>query len=118
MRKPDIRKLSIETIVEAIRRSDVKTARIELAFAVSAAVEVSGTVQKVVRRDGGSKLVIEPDEVLGFVVFADCPGELETNNNQLYPIIREGSRVTVRGSLVSFGGRAFSLSDCLLRMPK
>jgi hypothetical protein len=42
------------------------------AFVVGAAVEVSGTVLKRVKREGECKLVIELGDVPGFVVFADC----------------------------------------------
>lgn len=113
MRKPKIKRFSLETIVETVRRlSDLNAARLELAFAVGVILEVSGTVRKVVKRDGSSKLVVEPGDVPGFVVFADCPGELEANDNQLYPIIRKGSRVTVRGSLLTFGAAVVCLSDC------
>jgi ribosome-associated protein YbcJ (S4-like RNA binding protein) len=82
------------------------------AFVVGAVVEVSGTVQKCVRREGECKLVIEPGDVPGFVVFADCPGELETVRNSK---IRKGSSVSVRGKLRSFGSAAVCLSDCHLQ---
>ncbi len=114
MRNPTINKLTSGTIAETIRRSDVKAARVELAFAVGAAVEVSGMVRKVVKRDGLCKLVIEPDEVLCFVVFADCPGELE---NLIKSKIRKDSRATVRGSLLSFGACAVNMAACRSMMP-
>lgn len=103
------------TIADTIRRlPDLTAARLELAFAVGAAVEVSGTVQEIVKGDGRFKLVIQPDDVPGFVVFADCPGELKIRKKQAKASIRKGTRATVRGVLVSFGGRAVSLSDCHL----
>jgi hypothetical protein len=43
-----------------------------LPFAVGAVLDVAGKVQKVVKRDGQCKLVIEPGNAPGFVVFADC----------------------------------------------
>lgn len=110
MGKPEVKKLSLETIVETVRRlSDVEAARSVLPFAVGAVLIVSGRVEKVVKRDGQCKLVIESGEVSGFFIFADCPGELE-NLTKLH--IRRNSRVTVRGSLVSFGNRAINLSAC------
>jgi hypothetical protein len=55
--------------------------------------------------------VIEPGDVPGFVVFADCPGELE-NLTKLN--IRKGSLVSVRGKFLSYGAKAVCLSDCRL----
>jgi hypothetical protein len=48
-----------------------------LPFVVGAVINISGKVEKVVKRDNQCKLVVEPGNVPGFVVFADCPGELE-----------------------------------------
>ncbi len=102
-----------EAIAETVRGlSDVTAARLTLSFAVASVLEVSGTVQKVVKREDFCRLVIEPGDVPGFLVFADCPGKLE---NLGKPIIQKGSRVTVRGSLVSFGACAVCLSNCRLQ---
>ena len=109
MRNPTINKLTIGTTAETIRRSDLKAARVELAFAVGAAVEVSGTVRKIVKRDGESKLTIQPGDVPGFVVFADCPGELKKPRKTK---IRKGVVVTVRGKVQTVGATAVCLSDC------
>jgi len=85
-----------------------------LPFVVGAVLDVAGKVQKVVKRDGVCKLIIEPGNAPGFVVFADCPGELE-NLSKLN--IRKGSLVSVRGKFQSFGALAVCLSDCRL-MPE
>jgi hypothetical protein len=82
-----------------------------LPFKIGAVVELAGKVTKRVRREGECKLVIEPGDVPGFVVFADCPGELE-NLSKLN--IRKGSLVSVRGKFQSFGSKAVCLSDCRL----
>jgi hypothetical protein len=82
-----------------------------LPFVVGAVLDIAGTVQKVVKRDGQCKLVIEPVNAPGFVVFADCPGELE-NFGKLS--IRKGSFVSVRGRFASYGVRAVCLTDCRL----
>jgi primosomal replication protein N len=91
----------------------VLTARDRLSQVVGAAVEVSGKVQKRVKRDGQCKLVIEPGDVPGFVVFADCQGELE---NLTKAKIRKGSLVSVRGKFLSYGASAVCLSDCRLQV--
>jgi len=83
-----------------------------LPFAVDAAVDVSGTVQKRVKREGQCKLVIEPGDVPGFVVFADCLSDAETVIKRK---IRRGSPVRVKGKLQSFGASAVCLSDCRLQ---
>ncbi len=72
MGKGTVEKFGLKAIVDAVRGSDILTARDRLSQLVSAAVDVSGTVQKRVKRDGQCKLVIEPGDVPGFVVFADC----------------------------------------------
>ncbi len=82
-----------------------------LPFVVGAVLDVAGKVQKVVRRDGQCKLIVEPGNAPGFVVFADCPGELE-NLTKLN--IRKGSLVSVRGKFLSYGARAVCLSECKL----
>jgi hypothetical protein len=82
------------------------------AFVVGAVVEVSGTVQKRVKRDGQCKLVIEPGaSVPGFVVFADCQPDAEKVRKAK---IRKGSVVSVRGKFQTFGAAAVCLSDCRL----
>jgi hypothetical protein len=85
-----------------------------LPFAVGAVLDVAGKVQKVVKRDGVCKLIIEPGNAPGFAVFADCTSDAE-NLTKLN--IRKGSLVSVRGKFQSFGASAVCLSDCRL-MPE
>ncbi len=75
-------------------------------------MDVSGKVQKRVKRDGQGKLVIEPGDVPGFVVFADCISDAETVRNSK---IRKGSSVRVKGKFQTFGASAVCLSDCRLQ---
>ncbi len=79
-----------------------------LPFKIGAVVELAGKVTKRVRREGECKLVIEPGDVPGFVVFADCTSDAETINARK---IRKGSLVSVRGKFQSFGASAVCLSD-------
>jgi hypothetical protein len=112
MSKPKIEIFGLAAIQKVLSDSDIETARKSLAFAVGAAVEVSGKVLKRVKRDGQCKLVIEPGaSVPGFVVFADCLTDAETVTNSK---IRKGSSVSVRGKLQTFGASAVCLSDCRL----
>ncbi len=90
----------------------IKQVKSVLPFAVGAVLDIAGKVQKVVKRDGQCKLVIEPGDVPGFVVFADCQPDAEKIKARK---IRKGSFVLVRGRLHSFGGRAVCLSDCRLQ---
>ena len=113
MKKGTLEKFGLKAIADALEGSDVSSARAVLSFAVGAAVDVSGTVQKRVKREGQCKLVIQPGaNVPGFVVFADCPGELE---NLVKLRIRKGSLVRVKGKFQSFGASAVCLSDCRLQ---
>jgi hypothetical protein len=82
-----------------------------LSAVVGAAVDISGKVQKLVKRDGQCKLVIEPGDVPGFVVFADCLSDAETVIKRK---IRKGSLVLVKGKFQTFGALAVCLSDCRL----
>jgi hypothetical protein len=84
-----------------------------LPFKVGAVVELSGKVTKRVRREGECNLVIEPGDVPGFVVFADCLKDAE-NYTKLH--IRKGSLVSVRGKFQSFGASAVCLSDCRIKL--
>jgi hypothetical protein len=112
MGKGTLEKFGLRAIADALDGSDVVTARRSLSAVVGAVVEVSGTVQKRVKRDGQCKLVIEPGaSVPGFVVFADCPGEVE-NLTKLN--IRKGSLVRVKGKFQTFGAAAVCLSECKL----
>jgi hypothetical protein len=112
MSKPKIETFGLAAIQAVLSNSDIETARKSLAFAVGAAVDVSGKVQKLVKRDGQCKLVIELGDVPGFVVFADCLSDSETVIKRK---IRKGSSVRVKGKFQTFGASAVCLSDCHLR---
>ncbi len=88
MGKGTVERFGLKAIADAVSGSGVLAARDRLSQVVGAAVEVSGTVQKRVRREGECKLVIEPGDVPGFVVFADCISDAETVRNSK---IRKGS---------------------------
>jgi hypothetical protein len=55
MRKGAIERFTLATIADAVSGSDVQSARDSLSQLVNSAVEVSGTVQKRVKRDGQCK---------------------------------------------------------------
>jgi hypothetical protein len=112
MEKGKLEKFGLKAIADAVRGSDVRSARENLSKLVGAAVEVSGTVQKRVRREGECNLVIEPGDVPGFVVFADCQPDAEKLRKAK---IRKGSSVRVKGKFRTFGAAAVCLSDCRLR---
>jgi hypothetical protein len=113
MGKGKLERFSLAAIADALRDSDVESARDRLSQVVGASVDLSGTVQKRVKRDGQCKLVIEPGaDVPGFVVFADCLKDAETVTNSK---IRRGSSVRVKGKFQTFGASAVCLSDCRLQ---
>jgi hypothetical protein len=112
MKKPKLEKFGLAAIQTVLSNSDVETARKSLAFAVGASVDVSGKVQKLVKREAQCKLVIEPDDVPGFIVFADC---LTDEKAVISRKIRKGSFVSIRGKFQTFGASAVCLSDCRLR---
>ncbi len=112
MERLKIERFGLKAIAEAVKASDLLSARVALSELVGAAVDVSGTVQKRVKREGQCKLVIEPDGESGFVVFADCQSDAETVIKRK---IRKGSSVRVKGKLQTFGASAVCLSDCRLR---
>jgi hypothetical protein len=115
MGKGKFKRFSLAAIADALRGSDVQSARDSLSAVVGAVIEVSGTVQKRVKRDGQCKLVIEPGDVPGFVVFADFSEKSETLKKAK---IRKGSSVSVRGKFQTFGASAVCLSDCRLQEKK
>ncbi len=112
VKKGTIERFGLKAIADALDGSDVATARDRLSQVVGAAVEVSGKVQKRVKRDGLCRLVIEPGDVPGFVVFADCRTDAETVTNSK---IRKGLSVSVRGKFQTFGALAVCLTDCRLQ---
>jgi hypothetical protein len=113
MGKGTVEKFGLKAIADALRGSGVSKAREDLSELVGAVVEVSGTVQKRVRREGECKLVIEPGaSVPGFVVFADCWSDAEKVRARK---VRKGSLVSVRGKFETFGALAACLTDCRLR---
>jgi hypothetical protein len=109
MGKGTVEKFGLKAIADALEGSDVRAARVALSQLVSAAVEVSGKVQKRVRREGECKLVIQPGDVPGFVVFADCRAD---EKSVISLKIRKGSSVRVKGKFQTFGAMAVCLSDC------
>ncbi len=111
MGKGTIEKFGLRAIKDALEGSDVATARGSLSELVGAAVDVSGKVQKRVKREGQCKLVIQPDDESGFVVFADCLSDAKTVIKRK---IRKGSSVRVKGKFQTFGALAVCLSDCRL----
>jgi primosomal replication protein N len=112
MGKGTVEKFGLKAIADALDGSDVLTARDRLSAVVGSAVDISGTVQKVVKRNGQCKLVIQPGDVPGFVVFADCLSDAETVIKRK---IRKGSSVRVKGKFQTFGAAAVNLSGCRLR---
>jgi hypothetical protein len=113
MGKGTVEKFGLKAIADAVRGSDVQAVRVALSQLVGAVVDVSGKVQKRVKREGQCKLVIEPGaSVPGFVVFADCLTDAEKVKARK---IRKGSLVSVRGKFQTFGASAVCLSDCRLR---
>jgi hypothetical protein len=112
MGKGKFERFSLSAIADAVSGSGVLAARDSLSQLVGAAVDVSGKVLKRVKRDGQCKLVIEPGDVPGFVVFADCTSDAE---NLTKYNIRKGSLVSVRGKFQTFGASAVCLSDCRLQ---
>ncbi len=113
MKQKKIETFGLAAIQAVLSNLDIETARKSLAFAVGASVDVSGKVQKRVKRDGQCKLVIEPGaSVPGFVVFADCLSDAEIVMNSK---IRKGSSVRVKGKLQTFGASAVCLSGCRLK---
>jgi hypothetical protein len=106
MRKPEI-KFSLMTIVDALKRSDLESARAGLSFAIGASLEVSGRVVKIVRRDARYKMVIETGEDTDLIIFADFKRAQKKK-------LRKGSAVLIRGKFQTFGLSAVCLSDCKL----
>ncbi len=111
VKKGTIEKFGLKAIADALKGSDVGSARVALSQLVGAAVDICGRVEKVAKRDKKVGLVIQPDDVSGFVVFADCITDAE---NLAKLSIRKGSSVRVRGKLQTFGASAVCLSDCRL----
>jgi hypothetical protein len=113
MKKPKLEKFGLAAIQIILSNADIETARKSLAFAVGAVVDVSGKVQKLVKREAQCKLVIEPGDVSGFVVFADCRTDEKAVISRK---IRKGSSVRVKGKLLTFGASAVCLSGCRLKL--
>jgi hypothetical protein len=112
MSRRKLERFSLSAILDALNGSDVIKARLALSAVIGADLEVSGKVEKRVKRDGQCKLIIQPGAIVpGFVVFADCISDAEKLRKAK---IRKGSLVSVRGKLLSFGSSAVCLSDCRL----
>jgi hypothetical protein len=113
MGKGTVERFGLKAIADALARAaDVQSARDSLSQLVGAAVDVCGNVEKVAKRDEKVRLVIQPGDVPGFVVFADCRTDAGTVTNSK---IRKGSFVSVRGKFQTFGSAAVCLTDCRLQ---
>lgn len=111
MREKKNQKFSLQIITNAVSSSGLESAKAELSFARGSMMDISGKVQKVARREGIYRLVVEPADVPGFVVFADCLADAEKVKARK---VRKGSLVSLRGRFESFGSAAVCLSDCCL----
>jgi hypothetical protein len=107
MRKPKV-KFSLMTIADALKRSDLESARAGLSFAIGANVEICGRVAKVVRRDGRHKLIIDAVADSDLTVFADFSRARKEK-------LRKGSAVLICGKFQTFGLTAVCLSECKLQ---
>ncbi len=85
-----------------------------LPFKIGAVLDIGGKCQKVVKRAGLCKLVIEPENAPEFIVFANCSADVETVRARK---IRKGTSVLIRGKFASYGSKAVCLIDCRL-MPE
>jgi hypothetical protein len=112
MKQLKIEKFTLQTIADAAKGTDIEAVRSLLSFASGTVLNVAGKVRKVVKRDSQLKLVIEPGDVCGFIVFADCLSDAETVKNAK---IRKGSTVAIRGNLQAFGWSAICLNNCRLQ---
>jgi hypothetical protein len=112
MKKPKLEKFGLAAIQTVLTNADIETARKSLAFAVGVSVDVSGIVQKVVKRNDQCKLLILPDDAQ-LTIFADCSGDAETVIGRR---IRKKSKVSINGKLQSFGNQSVCLGDCRLVM--
>ena len=113
MDKKKLQKFSLQTIADAVaHHSETNSARSALAFAVGSFLDVAGKVLKRVKREGQCKLLIQPGDVPGFVVFADCLSDAKAVEARK---IRKGSDVVLRGRLLCFGWSAICLKDSRLR---
>ncbi len=85
-----------------------------LPFKIGAVLDIVGKCQKVVKRNGLCKLVIQPENAPDFIVFANCSDDVETVRARK---IRKGTSLSVRGRFASYGSKAVCLIDCRL-MPE
>jgi hypothetical protein len=110
---PQRERITLKSISEAIGQfgHDARSARSALSSTIGAALDVSGKVLKRVKREGQCKLVVQPGDVPGFIVFADCLSDAAAVEARK---IRKGSTVAIRGELLSFGLSAVCLTDCRL----
>jgi hypothetical protein len=111
MKKGSIEKFTLRAIAAAVSREDLPMVRAVLSGMIGATLDVSGKVQKVVKREGQEKLVIEPGDVPGFTVFADFSDRSEMLRKVK---VRKGSLVSVRAKFVSFGASAVCVNECKL----
>ena len=113
MKLPQKERINLTAIAETVGRfgNDIRSARSALSAAIGAVMNVQGKVLKHIKREGQCKLLIQPGDVPGFVVFADCLRDAELVKNRK---IRKGSAVAVRGELQAFGLSAVCLAECRL----
>ena len=109
MRKGTIEKFALTTIADAVSRFGILAAHKRFAGLIGAVLDVSGVVEKFPKREGICRLVIRPNDVPGFVIFANFPCDRDELKKRK---IRKGSIVSVRGRLTSFGAAAVCLNDC------
>ena len=112
--KPKTQKqITLEEIAHALNTHSLAGARALLADYTGAQLKVSGTILKLVKRDG-LKLIVKAEtsnrsfEILATMTAAEGKKVVDAK-------IRKNSVITVTGKFASFGSCAIVINDCTLK---
>ncbi len=106
--------ITLETILNTLDAHELEEARKILYAQKSARMNISGTVEKVIKRHGGLKLYLKPDglpEGRNFMIFADFTDEREQTKVKAAKV-KKRAQIALTGDFSTAGVMAISIKNC------
>lgn len=113
MTKPQTKlTITLETIIEAFDGNPLPQAREILYDSIGAQLDIEGVIEKVIKRDGGMKLMVKPHGVSKpLMIFAEFTDEKEREKIKQNKF-RKGSKVSINGDFRTAGYCAATINNC------
>jgi hypothetical protein len=111
--------ITLAEIIKALDRLELNDARTQPYQSKGAALSITGKVEKLIKRHGGVRLFVKPDqpesEARCMMIFAEFDGVAE-QERVIKAGIRKNSMVSFTGKFQTFGGAAVNINGCFLSL--